>query len=270
VTAGGVRPLSPPRRRGISPLGYLRVGLRVAGLGALLSVSVPSYYAWRSFTRRNPWPRLFLGGAGAIMGLRISVRGRVASRGSVLLANHVSWLDIPALSGRTGSAFVAHDGLAAHPVLRWLCSLNETVFVARHERSAVARQVEQIRLALKETGALTIFPEGGIADPATISPFKSSLLSATAPVPDGIAVQPVWLDYGPDTGKIAWIGEERGLDNFVKIAAHGGGIRLTVHFLPPLTGPALASRKSIAAAAYEAIAARKREVEAARDQRVAL
>src|SRR5690606_30535825 len=89
----------------------------------------------------------------------------------------------------------------------------------------------------------------------TLLPFKSSLLSALDPVPAGIAVQPVWLDYGPEVAEIAWVGEEPGLDNFLRILARSRPVDLTVHFLPPLTGGALADRKAMAAAAREAIVA---------------
>ena len=158
-------------------------------------------------------------------------------------------MDIPAIATATGSAFVGHDGLASMPLLRWLCAMNDTVFVARHDRASVARQVEQVRAAIRDTGALTIFPEGTTSDGTGLLPFKSSLLSALDPVPDGVAIQPVLLDYGSEAASLAWVGEEHGLDNFLRILARRRPVALTVRFLPPLTGAALASRKTIAASA---------------------
>ena len=80
-------------------------------------------------------------------------------------------------------------------------------------------------------------------------------LSALDPVPPGIVVQPLWLDYGPDVAALAWIGDEDGLANFLRILARGPRVALTVHFLPPLEGEALTNRKTIAAAARAAIVA---------------
>jgi 1-acyl-sn-glycerol-3-phosphate acyltransferase len=131
--------------------------------------------------------------------------------------------------------------------------MNDTVWVARHDRTSVAQQVETVRAAIRDTGALTIFPESTTSDGCGILPFKSSLLAALDPLPEGIVVQPVWLDYGADSAEIAWIGAETGLDNFKRLMARLQPIRLTVHFLPPLTGVALANRKTIAAAARNAI-----------------
>lgn len=240
-------------RATISPVGYLRIAVRLAAMLLLLAFCVVLYHAWLVFGRRNPWPRIFLGGIAWIAGIGIRVAGTRKRRGAFLLANHVSWIDILALAATSGSAFIAHDGLAENPLLRWLCRMNDTVFVARHNRSSVNGQVAQVREAIRDTGTLTIFPEGTTGDGVTLLPFKSSLLSALDPVPEGIIVQPVWLDYGSKAVEIAWVGEEPGLDNFLRILARSRAVELTVHFLPPLTDDALADRKAMATAAREAI-----------------
>jgi len=153
------------------------------------------------------------------------------------------------------SAFVAHDGLAAFAPLRWLCDKNDTVFIARHDRTSIAVQIEQVRAALAETGALTVFPEGTTSDGTTLLPFKSALLSALETDADHFPVQPVWLDYGPQVADIAWVGVEPGLENALRVLARRQPINLTVHFLPPLPPAARASRKTMAKAAQDAILA---------------
>lgn len=244
----------PLAGRRIAAWGWPLIALRLAAMLALLVVSVALYYVFAPFTARNPVPRCFLRGIGAIAGLRIQVRGARPARRTFFLANHVSWLDILAIAGRTGSAFVAHDGLAQIGPLRWLCELNDTVFVARHERRSVSAQIEQVRAALSDTGALTIFPEGTTSDGTGTLAFKSSLLSAIEGDSD-IPVQPVWLDYGPETRAVAWVGEEPGLDNALAILARWRPVDLTVYFLPPLSAEDRADRKRMAAAARTAIEA---------------
>lgn len=239
--------------RTLSPLGWLRVTVRLTAIVVLLLICLPLYYLRRVLPGRNPVPRLFLGGVAWIAGVQLTFHGEKVQRGAFLLANHVSWIDIPALAAATGTAFVGHDGLASMPVLKWLCEMNDTVFVARHDRASIAAQVEAVRTAISDTGALTIFPEGTTSDGTGLLPFKSSLLSALDPVPAGIAVQPVLLDYGPDAARIAWVGEEHGVDNFLRILARGRPLDVGVHFLPMLSGEQLASRKAIALAAREAI-----------------
>ena len=233
--------------------GKLRIAVRITAMIALLGACVPLYYLWRVLRLPNPWPRVFLGGIAAVAGVEVTVTGERVRRSVFFVSNHVSWIDVPALAGASGSAFVAHDGLAAYPVLKWLCEMNDTVFVARHDRASVAAQVAQVRAAILECSALTVFPEGTTSDGTGLLPFKSSLLSALDPVPEGVAVQPVLLDYGGEAADIAWVGEEHGLDNFKRILARARPLRLTVRFLPPLTGEALRDRKTMAAAARAAL-----------------
>jgi 1-acyl-sn-glycerol-3-phosphate acyltransferase len=243
----------------ISLLGWAVMALRVAAMLVWLGCCVPLHDLWRGLGLRDFWPRTFLAGIARIAGVRVTAAGERARRGAFLLANHISWLDIPGIAGAGGSAFIAHDGLAAVGAMRWLCDMNDTVWVARHDRGSVARQVEAVRAAIRDTGALTIFPEGTTSDGSGTLPFKSSLLAALDPLPEGVVVQPVWLDYGADAAEIAWVGVEPGPDNFKRLLARLRPIRLTVHYLPPLTGDALANRKTIAAAARDAILAEIRK-----------
>lgn len=238
----------------ISLAGFLRIAIRTIALLVLFTACVPLFYVWAAFTAHNPWPRRLLKGAAHILGVRIRVVGDRPAGRALLLCNHVSWLDIPVLAGSTGTAFVAHDGLAANPAMRWLASLNDTVFIARDRRHTIASQVEQVREALNETGSLTIFPEGTTDDGVELLPFKSALLSALAACPPDILVHPVWLEYGSAAKEIAW-GDEPGLANFRRIAARSKPLQATVHVLAALDAEALAHRKKTASAAQRTIEA---------------
>jgi 1-acyl-sn-glycerol-3-phosphate acyltransferase len=231
----------------IGPLGWMLITFRVVLMVLVLVACTPLHLLWRTVGAGRWWPRVFLSAIGMIAGLHIRIEGKPA-RGALLLANHVSWLDIPALAHATGTAFVAHDGLAAFPFLKWLCEMNDTVFIARTDRSSIAAQVQQVRAAMDQRGSLTLFPEGTTSDGTSLLPFKSSLLSALDPLPPGAVVQPVLLAYG-DAARIAWVGEEHGVDNFKRILARLRPVRLTMVFLMPLDSPALADRKAISAAA---------------------
>jgi 1-acyl-sn-glycerol-3-phosphate acyltransferase len=234
--------------KGLGLIGTCRAGWRIAAMVAWLILCLPLYYVWKLTGRGNPWPRRFLAGVARLAGVEIHTHGRRPTGGEFLLANHVSWIDIPAIAAASGAAFVAHDGLASVPLVRWLCRMNRTVFIARHDRASVHQQVQQVRDAVMNAGALAIFPEGTTSDGTSLLPFKSSLLSALDPPPPGVAVQPVLLDYGPEAARIAWVGEESGVANFLKILARSQPVRLNVRFLEPLRGEALANRKAMAAA----------------------
>lgn len=242
--------LTVPR---IRPLGWALIVFRLFLMLVALVLCTPLHLLWRLVGAGRWWPRVFLSSVGIIAGLNLRVEGKPV-RGALLLANHVSWLDIPAIAKATGSAFVAHDGLAAFPFLKWLCEMNDTVFIARNDRTSITNQVQQVRAAMDQDGSLALFPEGTTSDGTGLLPFKSALLSALDPLPPGAVVQPVLLRYD-DAAAIAWVGEEHGVDNFKRILARLRPIRLSLLFLPPLQDTALADRKSISAAARAGIAA---------------
>ncbi|HEY0959422.1 MAG TPA: lysophospholipid acyltransferase family protein [Novosphingobium sp.] len=254
------------RSSGFSSTEHLRIVVRLAALVLWLFFCIILYQTGR-FLERNPWPRFFLRGLTWIAGIEVHAEKTQTHAGAFLLANHVSWMDIPVIASATGAAFVAHDGLAANPFMRWLCAMNDTVFIARHDRGSVTGQVSQIREALRENGALAIFPEGTTGNGLELLPFKSSLLSALVPPPTGICVRPILLDYGLEASSIAWVGNEPGIDNFLRILARSEPVKVTLHFLPALTEDTLRNRKVMASHAYTAIDARLR---AAQDQRVTL
>lgn len=237
----------------VGPIGLARIAVRLLALALWLLTCLAMHGLWCLVGAHSPWPRHFLAGLCRIVGVRVTRTGSPAQAGAVLIVNHVSWIDIPALGGSTGTAFVAHDGLASVPAMRWLCSLNDTVFVARHHRRSVHRQVDQVRDAIRDTGALALFPEGTTSDGTGLLTFKSSLLAAVAPPPAGTAIQPVLLDYGPQASAIAWVGDEPGTSNFLRILARSEPLALTVRFLPPLAASQTLDRKHIAQAARDAM-----------------
>ncbi len=198
---------------------------------------------------RDVVPPIFLKTMGTLAGLRVRTEGDPRA-GALLLANHVSWLDILALAGTSRAIFVAHSGLSLHGGLKWLCDQNDTVFITRDRRGSVANQVSQVRAALGER-PLTIFPEGTTGDGTRLLPFKSSLLSAVEPLAGEVPIQPVALDYA-DAPEIAWFEDEPGLANVRRILARPK-VDLTIRFLDPLSGDQLANRKTMTAAAQDAI-----------------
>lgn len=238
--------------------GRLRLALRLAAMAATLLVALPLHALWRGLRRRSPWPPRFLGAIARIAGVRTTVVGQPVTRDVLYLANHASWLDILAIAGASGSAFVAKGELRDVPLVGWLCTLNHTLFVDRGDRLGVARQVDRLRAALAVDHPVTIFPEGTTDGGGTrLLPFKAALLGAIDPPARGLVVQPLYLDYGAAADDVAWIGDEPGRANAARILSRRGRIPLTLHFLAPFD-PAGMGRKGVAAGARHAIEAAMR------------
>ncbi len=232
-----------------------RVILRLAALVAALLLALPLHLLWRLLRLPSPWPRLFLGALGRIIGARTRTIGTPLKRDVVFVANHLSWMDIPILAGRTGTAFVAKAELREVPLVGWLCTLNRTLFVRREDRMAVADQINALRDALAETWAIAIFPEGTTGDGTALLPFKAALLAVLDPPPPGVLVQTVRIDYGAATGELAWIGDEPGQSHALRVLRRRGTFTATLTFCDPFDPHDYPGRKATAAEARARIAA---------------
>jgi lyso-ornithine lipid O-acyltransferase len=227
-------------------MGTLRLAFRVAWIVALLLLCVPLHYLWRLLRTPSPWPRRFLGWVGRAAGMRVKVVGAPLERDVLFLANHLSWLDILIVAGASGAAFVAKTEVAEVPVVGWLAGLNNTVFVARSERSGVRGQADALRAALASGQPVALFPEGTTDGGPDILPFRASLLASLFPPLPGVMVQPIALDYGAASHDLAWIGDETGLANVRKVLTRRGTVPVVLHFLAPVD-PASGDRKALAA-----------------------
>lgn len=228
---------------------------RVALLLLAVLSHVPLHGLWRLFRLPSPWPQRFLGLAARIAGARVTKIGTPRRHDAFHLSNHVNWIDILALGGASGTAFVAKSEIGEAPVVGWLAGLNHTVYIKRENRMGVAGQIDQVRQALGEHCAITIFPEGTTTDGKSLLPFKTPMLRVLEPPPPGILVQPVMLDYGAVGEEIGWIGQESGLNNARRVLARKGSFPLRVHFLEPFDPADFPGRKAIAAEARRRIEA---------------
>ena len=237
----------------LTPIGWVRFILRLVGIVLLLLFFVPLHYTYRIFAYGSPFPMLFLRYTARVVGARIEVVGTPLRRDVFFIANHVSWIDILAMAGASGTAFVAKYELSQVPVIGWLCSLNRTVFVKREHRMGVAEQINALKEALADNWSVTVFPEGTVTDGHSLLPFKSSMISVLEPPPPGVMVQPVVVDYGVNSEEIGWIGEESGAHNAMRIMARRGTFKLRLHYLEPFSPEEYRGRKAIAAKAREEI-----------------
>lgn len=239
----------------ITPIGWVRIGLRLTALVLTLLACIPLHYLYRAFAYGSPFPMLWLRMAAHICGARVQRIGTALRRDVVYLANHVSWLDILSIAGASGTAFVAKAETAKVPLVGWLARLNRTVFIQREARMDVAEQINAVREALADNWSVTIFPEGTTTDGRSLLPFKSSMLKILEPPPPGVMVQPVLIDYGAVAEEIGWVGDESGLDNGKRILSRPGSFAVKLHFLEPFSPADNPGRKAIAARARAEIEA---------------
>lgn len=248
-------PADDPRRHAaalghptpLTPRESFRFWRRVGLLALAVATHVPMHYTWRLVRLPSPWPRWFLGRAARIAGARVEIVGTPLRRDVFYVSNHLSWIDILASGGASGTAFVAKAEIGTSPVVGWLAGLNRTVYVKRENRLGVAEQINLLRDALADNWAITVFPEGTTTDGKSLLPFKTPMLRVLEPPPPGVMVQPVLLDYGPVGEEIGWVGDEGGINNARRVLARRGSFPLRIHYLDPFDPRDYPGRKAIAA-----------------------
>ena len=118
-----------------------------------------------------------------IVGIRLNIEGEVADeQGVLLIANHVSWLDITVLSAVAPVSFVAKQEVASWPFVSWLAKLQRSVFVDRTRRNEVGDKANEILDRLAGGDHVVLFAEGTSSDGNSVVPFKTALFAAAKPV----------------------------------------------------------------------------------------
>lgn len=134
-----------------------------------------------------------------ILNVHVHVAGDI-TQGSMVVANHVSWLDIIVFLAMTPARFVAKEEVRRWPVFGRLAAHAGTLFIQRQRRADSARVVAEIDQLLRDGERIILFPEGTTSDGHVVLPFKSALLEAA--VQSGCSVLPVALRYQHADGTI--------------------------------------------------------------------
>ncbi len=171
----------------------------------------------------------------------------------LIVANHISWLDIFVLNAMQPARFVAKSELRRWPLVGWLIAGVGTLFIERDRRRDTQRVNRHAAEVLARGDVIAIFPEGTTTDGTDVLPFHGSLLQ---PIVDaGGHVQPVAIRYRRPSGEHnaapAYVGETSFATSFWRVTGERSLV-VEVHFAPPL--PARARhRRELSRAAEAAI-----------------
>ncbi|NNC48299.1 MAG: 1-acyl-sn-glycerol-3-phosphate acyltransferase [Sphingomonas sp.] len=225
---------------------------RLVLLAVLLALLIIPHILFKAVTGRGAVGRLFLKWAAWIMGIRAHRIGPAPTPQTLIVANHVSWLDILVLGGTLGSAFVSKAEVKQSAFLKWLADQRETLYVDRQARRDIAQQVAAVRRRFDHYLPLAVFPEGTTNDGKSLKRFRPALFGAVIPAPEGAKLVPVAIDYRDDATFVAWHGDEGGLANFKRVLSRWQPIHVDIRMLDPLDPSE--NRKLLAARASAAIA----------------
>lgn len=188
-----------------------------------------------------------------LVGVRIQIEGEIAPPPALLVANHVSWLDIPCVLAAADATFVAKREVAAWPAIGPMAARAGTIFLSRGSRHGASTAADQMTWRLASRQSVVFFPEATTSDGSLVRPFYARLFQAAirtrSPV-QSVALRYFGLD-GPS--RVApFIGDDDLLRHLWTLLGEEQIVAHLTFFTPR---PSAADRRSFANHAHREISA---------------
>ena len=188
-----------------SPTSRATRALRVARLAAHLlrgAATMAAVFPFSDMANRRRhirrWSRRLL----AILGVHLHVQGEPPAdhAPAMIVANHVSWLDIFLIDATCPAAFVARAEIRHWPLIGWMTKMSGTVFIRRGQRQDTGRVSREVAAGLARGERFAFFPEGRTTDGTHLLPFHASLLAPALAA--GAALRPAAIRFLRSDGSL--------------------------------------------------------------------
>lgn len=182
-----------------------------------------------------------------LLNLRVTIRGPIAPASTLLVANHISWLDIPCLHAVVEGSFVAKEEVARWPLVGAMAREAGTLFLRRGDRFALETVGDRMAWLLKRGHNIILFPEGTTTDGGSVQRFHSRLYQSALRA--HAHVQAVAVSYPHRTGvnpAVPFIGDDNLARHLWALLAEPS-VEVTLTFCPAESAVAFASRHAAAA-----------------------
>lgn len=129
-----------------------------------------------------------------IWDIELEVHGQPVAMGPTLMVcNHISWLDIVVIHATRHCRFVSKSELREWPLIGTLATGAGTLYIERENRKDAMRMVKEMARALKAGDVLAVFPEGTTGDGIGMLPFHANLIQSA--IEADAPVQPLALQF---------------------------------------------------------------------------
>jgi 1-acyl-sn-glycerol-3-phosphate acyltransferase len=112
---------------------------------------------------------------------------------ALVVANHVSWLDVYVLNAGAPARFVAKSETRGWPVVGTIAATFDSIFIVRGSIRDAARVARDVRRALQSGDRVVVFPEATTTDGSELRRFHHAMFQAA--IDAGVPVEPVALCY---------------------------------------------------------------------------
>lgn len=236
-----VDPPEPSHYKTAVPAEAAMILLRTGAIGLVLIVflllSVPASFAGPLGARlRDFLAPLFCRALCRLLQIEVRQDRAPGREPALLVANHVSWLDVIVLGRESSLCFLAKAEVASWPVLGRLARAQGCVFIDRSRRMTIPSVNRQIADRLREGRSVVLFPEATTSDGTRIQRFHAPHFQAAEdamaldPGLETVAIQPLAICYARQNGlplgrrgrsKFAWYGDMTFWPSFVALVTSG-------------------------------------------------
>lgn len=153
------------------------------------------------------WTRCWCGAAWRILGGHVDLLGEAPpTGGGMIVANHMSYLDIMLHGSLFGMRFAPKEEMRKWPVVGAMTALTNPVWISRAHRSRSEVAMREMCEALKGEVPLLVYPEGTNGDGTEFLPFKSTCFEAA--IEADCPIFPMVTRYlpTPDGTPLPWVG----------------------------------------------------------------
>lgn len=130
--------------------------------------------------------RLWVRGLIAVFGIRLRVCGELPKPPALVVANHISWFDIPVLHALWPMGLVAKAEIRGWPLIGRLATIAGSIYIQRGNQQSRQRVNRRMAARLRRGEMIGVFPEGGISPERGVQRFHSRLfgsaIRARAPI----------------------------------------------------------------------------------------
>jgi 1-acyl-sn-glycerol-3-phosphate acyltransferase len=200
----------------------LRAVRRAVALGFTLAAIFFRYWATRvrgplTLEQRAEWMQFAGRVASASLGIHYRVEGETPTNG-IVVANHLSYLDIAIFSAVMRCFFVAKAEISQWPYFGEAARSGGTMFVDRSSLASAEEVAAEIGERLELPVPILFFPEGTSTDGSSVLRFHSRLfepaIRAAAPV-TAASIRYILAD-GAEERELCWFGDEAFLPHLWK------------------------------------------------------
>jgi 1-acyl-sn-glycerol-3-phosphate acyltransferase len=161
----------------------------LAGLATIM-VAFPRLGEPAREARVQAWSMRML----ALLGIGLEIHGQPPRSGPMLLvANHISWLDILVMHAARYCRFVSKADVKRWPLIGRLATGGGTIYIQRESRRDALRVVHHMAESLGRGEVVAVFPEGTTGDGVELLPFHGNLVQAA--ISAAAPAQPVALSF---------------------------------------------------------------------------